>query len=133
MRPMRRLLAAMVLLGASGPAAAPEPRYVTFLRAPGPWGPLTRAQPLGTQCPDDGCVNEWVPSSCTEHTFRSVLTTLRLNGTENAAMRPAVKYVQLLPFRLLPKPSNRSCAGSSSMSSTSRRACCSPACASASR
>ena len=104
---MRWLLAAaMVLLGASGPAAsdgsdwldrrpaaAPEPRYVTFLRAPGPWGPITRAKPMGTQCPDDGCVNEWVPSSCTEHSFRSVLTTLRLNGTENAAMRPAVKIL----------------------------------------
>jgi hypothetical protein len=48
---------------------------------------------MGAQCEDDGCVNEWVPASCTAQTFASVLATLRLDGTENPAMRPAVKII----------------------------------------
>ena len=74
-------------------AASSEPRYITFLRAPGAWGAITPAKPFGDQCPDNGCVTEWVPTSCTEQTFQSILQTLGLNGTENSHMRPAVKIL----------------------------------------
>ena len=45
----------------------------------GAWGAITPEKPFGDQCPDDGCVTEWVPASCTERTFSSILTTLGLN------------------------------------------------------
>ena len=96
--PPLALFAVGLLLGlATGsseePATAAEPRYVTFLRAPGAWGAITKDKPFGNQCPDNGCVTEWVPDSCTEQTFRSILTTLGLNGTENPHMKPAVKIL----------------------------------------
>ena len=43
------------------------------------WGAITPEKPFGDQCPDDGCVTERVPASCTERTFSSILTTLGLN------------------------------------------------------
>ena len=61
--------------GDGGQLPDPEPRYITFLRAP---GAITKAKPFGNQCPDNGCVTEWVPESCTEQTFGSILTTLGL-------------------------------------------------------